>query len=70
MAQVLLKSGLEFKTQLQPVRSQKVLSVRGVGKAWSPQHRVLDDINFDLHTGELVVVIGRSERGNRRCYIC
>ncbi|MCA6953386.1 phosphonate ABC transporter ATP-binding protein [Pectobacterium polaris] len=63
MAQAQLKSGLEFNTQLQPVRSQKVLSVRGVGKAWSPQHRVLDDINFDLHTGEFVAVIGRSGAG-------
>ncbi|MCU1796386.1 phosphonate ABC transporter ATP-binding protein [Pectobacterium polaris] len=63
MAQAQLKSGLEFKTQLQPVRSQKVLSVRGVGKAWSPQHRVLDDVNFDLHTGEFVAVIGRSGAG-------
>nr|WP_275938529.1 phosphonate ABC transporter ATP-binding protein [Pectobacterium brasiliense] len=48
---------------MQPVRSQKVLSVRGVGKAWSPQHRVLDDVNFDLHTGEFVAVIGRSGAG-------
>ncbi|MBQ4772326.1 phosphonate ABC transporter ATP-binding protein [Pectobacterium carotovorum subsp. carotovorum] len=63
MAQVLLKSGLEFKTQLQPVRPQKVLSVRGVGKAWSSQHRVLDDISFDLHTGEMVAIIGRSGAG-------
>ncbi|MCL6360496.1 phosphonate ABC transporter ATP-binding protein [Pectobacterium polaris] len=63
MAQAQLKSGLEFNTQLQPVRSQKVLSIRGVGKAWSPQHRVLDDVNFDLHTGEFVAVIGRSGAG-------
>ncbi|MDY4383637.1 phosphonate ABC transporter ATP-binding protein [Pectobacterium brasiliense] len=63
MAQAQLKSGLEFKTQLQPVRPQKVLSVRGVGKVWSPQHRVLDDVNFDLHTGEFVAVIGRSGAG-------
>ncbi|MCL6326148.1 phosphonate ABC transporter ATP-binding protein [Pectobacterium polaris] len=63
MAQAQLKSGLEFKTQLQPVQPQKVLSVRGVGKAWSSQHRVLDDINFDLHTGEFVAVIGRSGAG-------
>ncbi|UAY91148.1 phosphonate ABC transporter ATP-binding protein [Pectobacterium polaris] len=63
MAQAQLKSGLEFKTQLQPVQPQKVLSVRGVGKAWSSQHRVLDDVNFDLHTGEFVAVIGRSGAG-------
>ncbi|MCU1789345.1 phosphonate ABC transporter ATP-binding protein [Pectobacterium polaris] len=63
MAQAQLKSGLEFNTQLQPVRPQKVLSVRGVGKVWSPQHRVLDDVNFDLHTGEFVAVIGRSGAG-------
>ncbi|MGI8488080.1 phosphonate ABC transporter ATP-binding protein [Pectobacterium sp. S5] len=63
MAQAQLKSGLEFNTQLQPVRSQKVLSVRGVGKAWSSQHRVLDDVNFELHTGEFVAVIGRSGAG-------
>ncbi|MCL6352621.1 phosphonate ABC transporter ATP-binding protein [Pectobacterium polaris] len=63
MAQAQLKSGLEFNTQLKPVRPQKVLSVRGVGKVWSPQHRVLDDVNFDLHTGEFVAVIGRSGAG-------
>ncbi|GAA3586165.1 phosphonate ABC transporter ATP-binding protein [Gibbsiella greigii] len=63
MAQALLKSAPEYCTQLRPVRQARVLSVRGLGKAWTAQRRVLDDINFDLHAGELVAVIGRSGAG-------
>ncbi|MDW5509962.1 phosphonate ABC transporter ATP-binding protein [Serratia proteamaculans] len=43
--------------------SRKVLSVKGLGKAYKSQQRVLDDINFDLHVGEFVAVIGRSGAG-------
>ncbi|GAA3886892.1 phosphonate ABC transporter ATP-binding protein [Gibbsiella dentisursi] len=63
MAQALLKSAPEYSTPLRPVRQARVLSVRGLGKAWTAQRRVLDDINFDLHAGELVAVIGRSGAG-------
>ncbi|WP_279025221.1 phosphonate ABC transporter ATP-binding protein [Gibbsiella quercinecans] len=63
MAQALLKSAPEYSTLLRPVRQARVLSVRGLGKAWTAQRRVLDDINFDLHAGELVAVIGRSGAG-------
>ncbi|MOA04317.1 Cell division ATP-binding protein FtsE [compost metagenome] len=40
-----------------------MLSVKGLGKAYKSQQRVLDDINFDLHVGEFVAVIGRSGAG-------
>ncbi len=63
MAQALLKSAPEYCTPLRSVRQARVLSVRGLGKAWTAQRRVLDDINFDLHAGELVAVIGRSGAG-------
>ena len=59
MAQALLKlAPTDFPGQ-QPVQLQKVLSVKGLGKAYKSQHRVLDDINFDLHVGEFVAVIGQ-----------
>ncbi|MFS2225014.1 phosphonate ABC transporter ATP-binding protein [Pantoea sp. B65] len=63
MAQALLKSAPETEVRLQPVRQQKVLAVRGLGKSYSTQQAVLQDINFDLHAGELVAVIGRSGAG-------
>lgn len=63
MSQALLKSAPAPQVQLQPVRQQKVLSVRGLGKSYHAQQRVLDNINFDLHAGELVAVIGRSGAG-------
>ncbi|HEN3580444.1 phosphonate ABC transporter ATP-binding protein [Yersinia enterocolitica] len=42
---------------------KKVLAVKGLVKAYKSQHRVLDDINFELHTGEFVAIIGRSGAG-------
>ncbi|CNK05480.1 putative ABC transport ATP-binding subunit [Yersinia mollaretii] len=42
---------------------KKVLAVKGLVKAYKSQHRVLDDINFDLHAGEFVAIIGRSGAG-------
>ncbi|HIH7808933.1 TPA: phosphonate ABC transporter ATP-binding protein [Yersinia enterocolitica] len=42
---------------------KKVLSVKGLVKAYKSQHRVLDDINFELHAGEFVAIIGRSGAG-------
>lgn len=42
---------------------KKVLAVKGLIKAYKSQHRVLDDINFELHTGEFVAIIGRSGAG-------
>ncbi|WP_145536251.1 phosphonate ABC transporter ATP-binding protein [Yersinia thracica] len=42
---------------------KKVLAVKGLVKAYKSQHRVLDDINFELHSGEFVAIIGRSGAG-------
>lgn len=42
---------------------KKVLSVKGLVKAYKSQHRVLDDINFELHAGEFAAIIGRSGAG-------
>ncbi|WP_342079080.1 phosphonate ABC transporter ATP-binding protein [Yersinia enterocolitica] len=42
---------------------KKVLAVKGLVKAYKSQHRVLDDINFELHAGEFVAIIGRSGTG-------
>ncbi|EPE4836201.1 phosphonate ABC transporter ATP-binding protein [Yersinia enterocolitica] len=42
---------------------KKVLAVKGLVKAYKSQHRVLDDINFELHAGEFVAIIGRSGAG-------
>ncbi|WP_437612543.1 phosphonate ABC transporter ATP-binding protein [Erwinia sp. V71] len=63
MAQALLKSAPEPEAHWQAQQQQTVLAVRGLGKAYSAQQRVLQDINFDLHAGELVAVIGRSGAG-------
>ncbi|MGM3160201.1 phosphonate ABC transporter ATP-binding protein [Dickeya undicola] len=67
MAQALLASesatslhAHHFQTQPQ----QTVLSVRQLCKAYSgQQNRVLENISFDLHAGEMVAVIGRSGAG-------
>lgn len=42
---------------------KKVLAVKGLVKAYKSQHRVLDDINFELHAREFVAIIGRSGAG-------
>lgn len=41
----------------------KVLSVRNLSKAYNNHQTVLQDISFDLHSGEMVGVIGRSGAG-------
>lgn len=63
MAQAQLKLAQTDYPQQQPLQLRKVLSVKGLGKAYQSQQRVLDDINFDLHAGEFVAVIGRSGAG-------
>lgn len=63
MAQALLKPAPA--PDITPLRAaqKKVLAVKGLGKAYNAQNRVLHDINFDLHAGELVAVVGRSGAG-------
>ncbi|MGB9096747.1 phosphonate ABC transporter ATP-binding protein [Erwinia sp.] len=63
MAQALLKPAPA--PDVTPLRAaqKKVLAVKGLGKAYNAQNRVLHDINFDLHAGELVAVVGRSGAG-------
>lgn len=67
MAQALLAS--ESATQLHTYQPQAqsqspILSVRQLCKAYSGQQkRVLENLNFDLHAGEMVAVIGRSGAG-------
>ncbi|WP_350313579.1 phosphonate ABC transporter ATP-binding protein [Dickeya fangzhongdai] len=67
MAQALLAS--ESATQLrahhfQTQPQQTILSVRQLCKAYSGQQkRVLENLSFDLHAGEMVAVIGRSGAG-------
>ena len=46
-----------------PESRKKVLAVKGLVKVYKSQHRVLDDINFELHAGEFVAIIGRSGAG-------
>lgn len=41
----------------------KVLSVKNLSKSYSSHQTVLQDISFDLHSGEMVGVIGRSGAG-------
>ena len=41
----------------------KVLSVKNVRKSYNSHQTVLQDISFDLHSGEMVGVIGRSGAG-------
>ncbi|MFH8134901.1 phosphonate ABC transporter ATP-binding protein [Pantoea osteomyelitidis] len=62
MAQPLLKTVVDngFEPAL-PV-SRKVLSVQNLSKAYG-ENRVLNNVSFDLHAGELVAVIGRSGAG-------
>lgn len=63
MAQALLKPAPA--PDVAPLRTaqKKVLAVKGLGKAYNSQNRVLHNINFDLHAGELVAVVGRSGAG-------
>ncbi len=61
MAQALLKTVVDNAHPAQR-HGDKVLSVQGLCKAFG-DNRVLDDISFDLHAGELVAVIGRSGAG-------
>lgn len=63
MAQALLKPAPA--PDVTPLRAaqKKVLAVKGLGKSYNAQERVLHDINFDLHAGELVAVVGRSGAG-------
>ncbi len=63
MAQALLKIAPTQHTTPQTALRPKVLAVSGLGKSYGTQNRVLHDINFDLHGGELVAVIGRSGAG-------
>ncbi|KNC92075.1 phosphonate ABC transporter ATP-binding protein [Trabulsiella odontotermitis] len=43
--------------------NKKVLSVKNLYKSYNHHSPVLNDINFDLHAGEMVGVIGRSGAG-------
>ncbi|MGE9549753.1 phosphonate ABC transporter ATP-binding protein [Erwinia amylovora] len=63
MAQALLKPAPAPAVAQWRSAQKKVLAVRGLSKAYSAQNRVLHDIHFDLHSGELVAVIGRSGAG-------
>jgi phosphonate transport system ATP-binding protein len=40
-----------------------VLSVKNLSKSYNSHQTVLQDISFDLHSGEMVGVIGRSGAG-------
>lgn len=63
MAQALLKPAPAPEVTTLRSAQKKVLAVRGLGKAYNAQNRVLQEINFDLHAGELVAVVGRSGAG-------
>ncbi|MDF7785531.1 phosphonate ABC transporter ATP-binding protein [Pantoea stewartii] len=62
MAQALLKTVVDNVTSLTHSGGQKVLSVQELSKAYG-SNKVLDNVSFDLHAGELVAVIGRSGAG-------
>ncbi|PKH22685.1 phosphonate ABC transporter ATP-binding protein [Enterobacterales bacterium CwR94] len=63
MAQAMLKAAAVEQPQPVWAAQRKVLAVNGLFKAYNGQQKVLQDINFDLHAGELVAVIGRSGAG-------
>ncbi|ACT07511.1 phosphonate ABC transporter, ATPase subunit [Dickeya chrysanthemi Ech1591] len=67
MAQALLasESAIRLRTyQPQTQSPSPILSVRQLCKTYAGQQkRVLDNLNFDLHAGEMVAVIGRSGAG-------
>lgn len=48
----------------------KVLSVRGLKKRYSPTVKVLDGLSFDMDTGERIVVIGPSGGGKSTLLRC
>lgn len=63
MAQAQLKLAQAEFPQAQPQHQNKVLDVKGLVKSYKSGSRVLNDINFELHAGEFVAVIGRSGAG-------
>ncbi|MDU6440235.1 MAG: ATP-binding cassette domain-containing protein, partial [Pantoea sp.] len=62
MAQALLRTVVDNSSAPLSQNREKVLSVQGLGKRWG-ENRVLDNVSFDLHAGEMVAVIGRSGAG-------
>ncbi|AYW93977.1 phosphonate ABC transporter ATP-binding protein [Yersinia pseudotuberculosis] len=63
MGQALRKfTAVDYPVVVQEPR-KKVLAVKGLVKVYKSQHRVLDNINFELHAGEFVAIIGRSGAG-------
>ncbi|CND96630.1 putative ABC transport ATP-binding subunit [Yersinia nurmii] len=62
MGQALLKYAPNYPDTA-PETKKKILAVKGLVKAYASQHKVLDDINFELHAGEFVAIIGRSGAG-------
>ena len=67
MAQARLKLAqadyLPAQPQTQTQHQNKVLDVKGLVKSYKSGSRVLNNINFELHAGEFVAVIGRSGAG-------
>ncbi|MCB5306856.1 phosphonate ABC transporter ATP-binding protein [Yersinia massiliensis] len=63
MGQALRKFTVADYPAMVPEARKKVLAVKGLVKTYKSQHRVLDDINFELHAGEFVAIIGRSGAG-------
>lgn len=49
--------------QITGVQQRKVLSVKNLYKSYNASQPVLSDINFDLHAGEMVGIVGRSGAG-------
>lgn len=63
MGQALRKfTAADYPVVVQEPR-KKVLAVKGLVKVYKSQYRVLDNINFELHAGEFVAIIGRSGAG-------
>lgn len=63
MAQAQLKLAQAEYPQAEPQHQSKVLDVKGLVKSYKSGSHVLNDINFELHAGEFVAVIGRSGAG-------
>ncbi|MBB1201237.1 phosphonate ABC transporter ATP-binding protein [Enterobacteriaceae bacterium 89] len=49
--------------QIVSAPQRKVLSVKNLCKSYNADNKVLNDISFDLHAGELVGIVGRSGAG-------